>query len=144
MITQERLQELLHYNPGSGEFTRRVSRGNSKVGSVAGYIGEGYIVIGVDDEYYSAHRLAFLYMEGEFPPDQVDHINTVRSDNRWCNIRRCTAKENNNNPLTAAKRSAAQMGNTYGKGNVGMVFTDEHKAKLSAAHIGKAHTTKSK
>ena len=34
-----------------------------------------------------SHRLAFLYMEGYFPENDVDHINRIKDDNRWCNLR---------------------------------------------------------
>lgn len=90
MISQRRLKELLTYYPDTGIFTWNLSRGNqfSPVGGEAGFTTEkGYIRIELEGKSYLLHRLAFLYMEGAFPIDQVDHINRIRNDNRWENLR---------------------------------------------------------
>lgn len=55
---------------------------------------EGYIVIRIGKKSYRAHRLAFLYMRGEFPPDDVDHKNLVRHENWWSNLRPATRSQN--------------------------------------------------
>ena len=50
------------------------------------------------------HRLAYETFVGEIPQGlTIDHINTVRDDNRIDNLRCVTQKENNNNPLTRQK-----------------------------------------
>lgn len=88
MITQKRLKELLHYDPKTGIFTRRISRGPAKAGDQAGWINSrGYRCIEIDWKSYNASRLAWLYMEGYFPEHDIDHINRVRDDDRWCNLR---------------------------------------------------------
>lgn len=98
MVTQERLKELLEYDPGTGVFTWRVDRGSAKTNSVAGCgDGYGYLRIRVDGRAYKAHRLAWLYVHGEFPPDQLDHVNRVRTDNRISNLRPATHAENKQN-----------------------------------------------
>jgi hypothetical protein len=87
-LTQERLKELLDYNPDTGVFTRKVRQsGNAKEGAIAGSNTTGYIRIGVDGPEYAAHRLAFLWMEGYFPENEVDHIDRNPSNNRWNNLR---------------------------------------------------------
>lgn len=97
MITQEELKELLHYDPNTGLFTWKVVRSNRyKVGNVAGFSRSGYVDIGINNRGYRAHRLAFLYMTGLIPKE-VDHINRIRHDNRWENLRGCTSRENSEN-----------------------------------------------
>ena len=69
-----------------------------KVGDVAGWRNPtGYIRMKVGGKLYLAHRLAFLYMTGKWPEDQVDHINHIRDDNRWCNLREVSHQENHKN-----------------------------------------------
>lgn len=99
MITQKRLKELLHYDPITGVFTWRVRRGGRAVaGSVAGTIGkDGYVRIFVDGVSQYAQRLAFLYMEGRFPPVISEHRNLNPSDNRWENLRPATHSQNGMN-----------------------------------------------
>jgi len=98
-LTQERLKSLLHYDPCTGVFTwldRRSIR--VAAGHIAGGIHpHGYIHIGINKRQYGAHRLAFLYMTGEMPVNQVDHINGVRDDNKWANLRHATHSINSKN-----------------------------------------------
>lgn len=88
-LTQTRLKELLFYNPETGNFTWLVrSADRIKIGQTAGCLDKtnGYISIKVDKRRYTGHRLAYLYMTGEFPTE-IDHINRNRADNRWENLR---------------------------------------------------------
>lgn len=112
MLSQERLKSLLHYDPETGVFTWRVSARNSvKVGSVAGCLDtHGYVVIRIDRKSYKAHRLAWLYLHGNLPPKQLDHINRDRSDNRLCNLRLATSAENNQNRSLSTKNTSGHIG----------------------------------
>lgn len=92
--TQERLKSLFNYDPETGIFTRACDRKRWKAGQVAGTIASGYISINVDYVLYRAHRLAWVYMTGSEPVADIDHINGDRLDNRWCNLREATQKEN--------------------------------------------------
>ncbi len=88
-LTQERLKELLVYDPDTGIFTSKVDRStNVKVGDACETLSHyGYLQVYIDGRVYKLHRLAFLYMEGYMPEYEVDHKNGVRVDNRWCNLR---------------------------------------------------------
>lgn len=94
-MNQERLKRLLTYNPESGLFTWNESRGPAKRGAVAGSpCNKGYIVIGVDGKVYKAHRLAWLYMTGAWPSDQIDHRDEQKANNKWDNLREATNEQN--------------------------------------------------
>jgi len=70
--------------------------------------GSGYKVIGVDGKLYLAHRLAWFFVHGNWPSDQIDHINGIKDDNRICNLREATTSENHQNmPLIKSNRSGA-------------------------------------
>lgn len=97
MITQERLKYLMTYDPGTGHFTRNVTLPGrfAKAGTIAGGIDSlGYVHIIIDRKRYKVHRLAFLYVTGEFPPHSVDHIDGDPSNNQWSNLRPATHFEN--------------------------------------------------
>jgi hypothetical protein len=93
------LRARLSYDAETGVFTWRKKPGRSMVeGAVAGCLNHyGYTVIGVEGELYYAHRLAWLWMTGEWPADQIDHRNGVRGDNRWENLRQATNQLNQAN-----------------------------------------------
>ena len=98
MITQERLIELFSYNADTGEFLwRKKWRGCRKNLSAGSRNKKGYISIGIKGIVYYAHRLAWLYVTGNFPVDMIDHINGNRSDNRFDNLRECTMSQNGAN-----------------------------------------------
>lgn len=95
MITQNRLKKVLHYDPGSGVFTWTADKRKVKPGMVAGNIRkDGYVLIRVDYKRYYAHRLAWLYMYGQWPKEEIDHANGDPSDNRISNIRLANRQQN--------------------------------------------------
>lgn len=97
-LTQERLKELLCYNPLSGVFTWKVWRPNGvKVGDAAGTPRWGRLSIKVDGEAYFASRLAWFYMTGKWPVAMLDHKNLDKLDNRWENLREATRQQNSAN-----------------------------------------------
>lgn len=97
ILTRDRLCELIVYDPVSGILRWKKSRANLKAGSVAKSRLDGYLRIRVDGKSYMAHRLAWLYMTGEWPSGQIDHINGVRDDNRFVNLRDVETNENRRN-----------------------------------------------
>jgi hypothetical protein len=98
-LTQARLRELLHYEPETGLWTWLLSPTNCvRAGAEAGSINvHGYWVIKILGKLYYAHRLAWLYVHGYFPPELIDHINSDKSDNRIANLREASHSQNNQN-----------------------------------------------
>lgn len=119
IITAERLRELLHYDPETGLFTRRIQTTNSvQVGDVAGHTGgRGYVIISLDGRKYYAHRLAWLYMTGEWPPNQIDHEDTNRTHNWWGNLRLATNAQNKQNMRNAQVNNKTGVLGVYIDGN---------------------------
>lgn len=98
ILTQRKLKELLRYNPDIGLFTRRTSLQGVQAGDIAGCKNpNGYIRIVISYKKYYAHRLAWFYVYGVWPKDQIDHINHNRADNRLVNLREATNQENSMN-----------------------------------------------
>ena len=103
MIDHERLKQIIQYDPQTGQFTWRVNgKGRfQRVGKIAGTLTEkGYLKICADCKAYRAHRLAWFYVHEVWPPDEIDHINRNKTDNRIANLRLATHVENcQNMPL---------------------------------------------
>ena len=103
-LTAEYVREILDYDPGTGVFKWkwrddvRKNENTRWTGKVAGCVGsDGYLEIGINYRLYYAHRLAWLYVHGEWPPEQIDHIDGDRPNNRIDNLRLATRQENNRN-----------------------------------------------
>lgn len=87
-ITQDRLKELLDYDPLTGVFVRKKTTSNQLAGKIAGYIRpDGYSSIVIDRKRYLSHRLAWLYVYGCMPSNFIDHIDHNPSNNRIDNLR---------------------------------------------------------
>lgn len=115
-INASDLRLLLDYDPATGVFTRRVSRRSFKAGSLAGcHDSDGYIVITIYNRLYKAHRLAWLWMTGEWPHESIDHRNGIRDDNRWCNIRQATKSENCHNIAISSRNTSGYIGVAFHK-----------------------------
>jgi len=129
MIGRDSLCELLDFDPETGSFRWRESgrgRNNDQAGSVAP---NGYRQITIAGEKYQAHRLVVLWLTGEMPVCDVDHINGDRSDNRPSNLRCVSRAENmqNQHKLQVRNKSGVR----------GVVW---HKAASKwAARIGRKH-----
>jgi hypothetical protein len=110
-LTQARLKDLLNYDPETGVFSYRISRKGSGrgVGDVAGCAHDHHtggtsnaatrrlILIGIDYKLHRAHRLAWLYVHGEWPKGSIDHIDGDPENNRISNLRDVPSKTNSQN-----------------------------------------------
>jgi hypothetical protein len=105
--------DRLEYCPTTGVFTWK----NPRI--TAGTIDKnGYHAIKVNGKTYKSHRLAFLFMTGDWPKNDVDHINGTKTDNSWKNLRDVTTTVNMQNQTKAHKCNKSKyLGVTALKGS---------------------------
>jgi len=104
-LTQERLKQLLDYDFETGFFKWKKSRGGNKTGDFAGSLdSHGYFQITVNKKPYLASRLVFLWVDGYWPENEIDHIDRIPTNNKRknlrevsksCNMRNCRIGKNN-------------------------------------------------
>lgn len=123
ILTQERLKELLHYNPNTGIFTwikcpnnktnllnkpaghkRKISKSNKYE----------LVEIRINTKSYLAHRLAWLYVYG-YIPKLLDHINRIPYDNRICNLREASKQTNAFNTKLSKNNTTGHKGVYFDK-----------------------------
>lgn len=130
MLSAARVRELFDYDSTTGTFTRRTTTWNNrwKAGQVAGCrcTFTNYVLVCIDGRLYRAHRLAWLYVYGVWPPapHEIDHIDMVRHNNAISNLRLVDRSGNNQN------RGAAQSNNKSG-------FLGVHKRKTTGKWTAK-------
>lgn len=132
ILTYERLKELLDYNPDTGVW-QWLKPTNSAVeaGFIAGTIAsDGYRKIGVGNTYYMSSRLAFFYMTGHWPKGHMDHINRVRSDDRWANLREATVSDNNANRKKQSNNTSGYRGVSWDH------WQGKWDVRVNRTHIG--------
>ena len=94
-ITQRYLQDRYSYNQETGELTHKYDAGSAKAGSRVGSIGSyNYWVMRISGRNYKQHRIIWMYMMGDWPTQEIDHINLNTTDNSWTNLRQATPREN--------------------------------------------------
>lgn len=112
ILSAEYVRTILDYEPLTGLFTWRQKTAKCiNIGAVAGGIEKnGYRRIRINGRRYLAHRLAWLYMHGDWPSDQIDHINRVQDDNRSANLRLANQALNNQNRGMSSNNSSGIKG----------------------------------
>lgn len=136
ILTQERLKELLSYDPETGVFVwAKPTSNRMKIDGVAGSNHHsGYRQISIDKTLFRSHRLAWLYMAGTFPPEQIDHINMDKADNRFANLRAVTQSENQHNARLKITNTSGYKGISYHKSNKKWIA--EIKSNNVRKHLG--------
>ena len=95
MTTYAEAMRMLDYDPETGIVRHRINHGRAKAGTIAGTKRrDGYAVLWLDGKLHLLHRLIYLMMTGDWPAQQIDHINRDPGDNRWSNLRAVAPREN--------------------------------------------------
>jgi hypothetical protein len=110
-----RLNELFTYDAESGDLRWKSIPKNfhrAKVGDLVGRVGtnHGYLVVGVDRDYFYVHRIIWKMMTGTEPQDQIDHIDGDRLNNRWANFREANNGQNRHNTKLAKNNTSGTKG----------------------------------
>lgn len=118
-LTAARLREVLHYDPETGVFTRKVRTAQRhQVGDRADFIitgggQKGYYRVTVDSVRYMAHRLAWFYVHGVWPTNDIDHKDGDRGNNRIINLRDVPNRVNRQNIRKAMTRNRSGLLGAY-------------------------------
>ena len=112
---KNRLLKEFSYNPHTGEMrrlTRRNRWGYYPANDPVGQLSHGYIRFNYHGHHLSVHRTAFLFMSGYIPDRtfDIDHINGIRHDNRWVNLRLASRSENNMNRCLGSNNTTGHTG----------------------------------
>lgn len=125
-VSVDFLKSILKYDAETGVFAYVKSRGRHQVGDAAGFIssksthnGGGYRIIAIREgearKEYAAHRLAWFFVFGVWPKNQLDHINMKRDDNRIVNLREATRSQNCANKNAQSNNSSGFKGVSFHK-----------------------------
>jgi len=110
-LTQQILQEYLHYDAITGHFTWKKKHCNKVIpGNRAGSICRGKRVINFAGCVHHEHRLVWLYMTGSYPKGHIDHIDHNEQNNAFSNLRDVTQKENNKNNSLRVDNNSGEIG----------------------------------
>tara|TARA_R100000951_G_C2637073_1_gene179641 strand:+ start:15 stop:533 length:519 start_codon:yes stop_codon:yes gene_type:complete len=111
---RDRLKELYYYS--NGRFYRTEDRGRYKKDVLVGanHDKRGYRKVSIDDKQYYEHRLVYLYHHG-YLPNEIDHMNGIKNDNRVENLRACTRTENNHNKGIQKNNTSGYKGVSFNK-----------------------------
>lgn len=114
MITQALVRELFNYDPETGILSNRKYRGGGRSGKAGSPVGSphpaGYLSAMVEGKNYLIHRLIWLYVHGVFPPEDIDHHDGDRANNRIGNLRSASRTENNQNMAVRSDNTSGVTG----------------------------------
>ncbi len=135
-LTVSELKYYLTYDPETGLFYwNEKAAYNTVVGSVAGSLNsKGYLTVTICYKSYLLHRLAWLYMTGEWPEDEIDHDDTDTQNNKWKNLREATRYENTRNSKIRITNKSGLKGVHWDKRK--NKFVSQIMANRKKIHLG--------
>lgn len=115
LLALDFIKRILFYCPINGKFFWIEKRGrNPKTGAVGTRAGmlhkTGYRILTINKRQFKEHRVAWFYMTGEWPKNQIDHINGIKNDNRFCNLRNADSYQNARNVSKTKKNKSGYKG----------------------------------
>lgn len=114
-MSLDTVKNYISYCPDTGIFIWLKTYSNAKKGQVAGSLHGGYIRIKFKGKNYLAHRLAWWWITGEMP-EEIDHINQLKHDNRLLNLRPATRDVNGKNYPMKSNNKSGVNGVSWHKG----------------------------
>lgn len=132
MITQESLKQLFDYHPNGQLIRKKTTSRLGKSGNVAGFLDKkiGYLRVGIGKKQYLVHRIIFMIQNG-YMPQETDHINGNKLDNRIENLRTASKSEN-------LRNRSFNINNSSGYKNVS--WSKNHdKWSVTLSYDGKKH-----
>jgi hypothetical protein len=112
----DRINELLCYNPDTGDISWRIKRGKCAAGRIVTCKNEkGYIVVRVDNVLLRAHRIGWAVTHNAWPEKEIDHINGIRFDNRISNLREANHSQNMKNIKKSVANKSGKKGVSWHK-----------------------------
>ena len=113
-LDRKRLKDVVRYDKKTGLFYWRVSTGKACRDGVAGHTDSyGYTKISIDGVKYFAHRLAWFYVRGVWPLQNIDHIDRCKNNNKLANLRDVSQSLNGLNGPIRANNSSGYTGVSY-------------------------------
>lgn len=117
VVGDEIIKSLIGYEKETGRLYRK------RTGELAGTPdNHGYLNVQVRGKVFKAHRMVFFFENGVWPISQIDHINGIKDDNRFVNLRECSRSQN------MANRGLSKINKTGYKG----VFKHQNSKRWSA------------
>lgn len=107
--------ESVEYNQDTGDLFKITSKGQKLVVKDINFY--GYLRLNYKGKRILAHRLICELMGYDLKNMQVDHINGIRSDNRWCNLRIVSHQENQKNLKQNIRNKSGHTGISWDKKN---------------------------
>ncbi len=100
-LSAEYVRNLLDYDPNTGVLTWQKVHPKHfyRLGKPAGWQRpDGRVMVSFNEDgqkrEYRAHRVIWLMMTGEWPLEEIDHIDLDPSNNRWANLRLASSSQN--------------------------------------------------